>query len=237
MAGFLVLFGLYYFVRGLPADRVELATRNADRIIDLERALGVFRELSWQQAALDRQWLMDLGNFVYMYLHLPVLLAAGFIFFHVDGRKYRVLRNALLFSGFLAGVIYWLLPVTPPRLLAESGFVDTIGDIRRAKPGPLANNYAAIPSYHFGWILLIVIGAWWETKSLAPRFAAVAFLALMTWAIVATGNHYFLDMALGGVMVILALLLSLRFERWMEAPGGGRHWRPCLRFGPVRFPF
>jgi hypothetical protein len=229
MAFFLTLFGLYFVLRGLPTDRIPESTANAVRIIELERSLGVFWEVGWQQAARDHSLLIEVANFTYKYLHLPLLLVAGFLFFHSDRRKYRVLRNAILLSGFIGVFFYFLFPVTPPRLLAAAGhdigFVDTLEGARRIKPGPLTNDYAAVPSYHFGWIALFVVGVWWCWRSWLLRAGAVAFAGLMWWAIVVTGNHYFFDMVMGALLVAAALLLSYSWESW-----AGRSRSPVRRW-------
>jgi hypothetical protein len=151
-----------------------------------------------------------------------------------------VIRNALLLSAFIGVPFYHFIPVTPPRLMEASGyhfgFVDTLIDVRRPRPGPLANWYAAIPSYHFGWILLLVIGTWWCWCSAWLRGGMIAFAGLMWWSIVVTGNHYFFDMVLGAAIVMATFGIALTFERWAD-----RNPQALSRFtfqvGPVRVPF
>lgn len=240
MAVVLGSFFVYLLLRGLPRDRVELSTRNAFRIIDLERSLGVFREPGWQQAVIDNERLVDLANFTYLNLHMPLLVVVGLFFFLADARKHRMIRNTILVSGFLAIPIYALFPVTPPRLMSSAGYSlgiwDTIPDSVRDKPGALANWYAAVPSYHFGWIALAVAGVWWCWRPWILRAGAVAFAGLMWWAIVVTGNHYFFDMVVGALMVALAFLVVRWFERWAETnPKAAARF--TVRVGPLRLPF
>lgn len=240
MAIVVAFFSLYFLLRGLPHDRIELSTRNAFHIIDLEQSIGIFREPAWQRAAIDNDRLVALANFTYLNLHMPLLVGVGFLFFLTDARKHRMIRNTILLSGFVAVPIYAFFPVTPPRLMGSAGYplgiFDTIPDGVRDKPGPMANWYAAVPSYHFGWIALAVAGVWWCWKPWIVRTAATAFGVLMWWAIVVTGNHYFLDMLAGVFIVSLAFLLVRRFEHWTE-----RHPAPAARFtinaGPLRLPF
>ncbi|MEO8540997.1 MAG: phosphatase PAP2 family protein [bacterium] len=240
MTVFVGLFFVYFFGRGLPHDRVPLATKNAFHVIDLERSLGVFREPAWQQAAMKQDHLVDLANFTYLNLHMPLLVALGFAFFLADSRKHRLIRNTILLSAFLAIPIYMAFPVTPPRLMGSAGYpigiFDTIPEAVRSKPGPLANWYAAVPSYHFGWISLAVAGVWWTWKQWLVRAAAVAFGGLMWWSIVVTGNHYFTDMLAGVAMVSLSFRLVLGFERWTEAHPD-QVGRFTVRLGPLRLPF
>jgi hypothetical protein len=209
-------------------------------VIDLERTLGLFHEPGWQQAAIHHARLVDLANFTYLNLHMPLLVTVGFAFFLVDSRKHRVIRNAILISAFLAVPIYLVFPVTPPRLLGNAGYpmgiFDTIPEGVREKPGPLANWYASVPSYHFGWIALAIGGVWWTWNSPVIRLLSGLFGCLMWWAIVVTGNHYFLDMVAGAGMVSLAFFLALTFERWAEAHPLTIE-KFTLRAGPLRLPF
>ncbi|MCC7363728.1 MAG: phosphatase PAP2 family protein [Dehalococcoidia bacterium] len=240
MAVFMVFFAAYFLLRGAAPTDVDKATDNALRIIELEQALGIFREAGWQQAALPHDWLIDIANMIYMHLHINLLLVVGFFFFRTDNRKFRIIKNALLLSAFIGVPFYHYIPVTPPRLLADAGhdfgFVDTLIDTRRPRPGSLANWYAAIPSYHFGWILLMTYGAWGCWSSRLVRAAFIAFAGLMWWSIVVTGNHYFLDMVLGALIVTITLALAVAFERWAD-----RHprWlkRLTIRAGEARIPF
>lgn len=240
MAVFFVFFAAYFLLRGMAGDDVASANTNALRIIDFEKSINVFHEASWQQAALPHKWLMDAANITYMHLHLNLLLVMGFFFFSTDRRKFRVLRNALLLSAFIGVPFYHFFPVTPPRLLAEHGmdygFVDTLVEWRRPRPGPLANWYAAVPSYHFGWILLLAIGTWWCWCSPILRGAMILFAGFMWWSIVVTGNHYFIDMVIGALIVTGTFILARRFERWTERnPGAIRRF--TLNLQGVRIPF
>ena len=220
MSMFLVFFAVYFLLRGIAPDRVDTATANAMHIVDLERTLHIFSEPAWQREALQSRAAVEFGNFMYLYMHLPFLAVYGFFLFHADRRKHRVIRNAILLSAFVGIPFYHLIPVTPPRLLAESGidlgFVDTLASERRPRPGPFTNWYAAIPSYHFGWILLGTIGTWWVWKSVWLRAGSLIFAAAMWWSIVITGNHYFLDMVLGGVICTGTFFAALWWERWHE---------------------
>lgn len=238
---FLPLFTLYFFLRGLPTDRVGLATDNALRVISFEKSLFLFHEESWQEWARESPRLIELANFTYIHLHMPLLLVIGFVFLATDARKHRVLRNAILLSAFVAVPVYAAFPVTPPRLLVKSGeyaynFVDTIPDKTRARPGGWANWYAAMPSYHFGWIFIAVAGCWWCYKSAIIRGAATAFAGLMWWAIVVTGNHYFLDMISGAIIVSGCFYLALHFERWADR-NPEKVARFTVRVGELRLPF
>ena len=227
---FFGFFFLYYIGRGFRADQPGPATENAERVIDFERSLGVFWELDWHQWANSHEAVIEAANVTYGMLHLPTIYVLGAIFFLVNMRKYRVLRNAMLLSALLAIPVYHAFPLTPPRLLElngiDMGFVDTLGSARGSKAEFLTNNYAAMPSYHFGWIMLMVVyGTWWFTRSRVLRAAAVVFAAWMWCSIIFTANHYFIDLVVGAVIVTGTFWVALRWEAFLEKrPSAARWW-------------
>ena len=99
----------------------------------------------------------------------------------------------------------------------DLGFTDTVfgGNtaVSYAQPSLIRNDYAAIPSFHFGWIALASAAIWVNTRSRALRVAAVLLTLLMTWAIVASANHFFVDMALGGLVVAVSWTVARRLTR------------------------
>jgi hypothetical protein len=89
------------------------------------------------------------------------------------------------------------------------------------QPGPFVNDYAALPSFHFGWILLSSLAIWSNTGDRLARAGAIAMSAVMWWAVTVTGNHYFFDMVFGGLVVVLAwVTVDALSERWtpLRAP-------------------
>ncbi|MDZ7728779.1 MAG: phosphatase PAP2 family protein [Dehalococcoidia bacterium] len=120
--------------------------------------------------------------------------------------QFVFVRNVMFLSMVMGLVFYYLLPAAPPRLMAlhghELGFVDTVFGtetmVNYAQPSLILNEYAAIPSFHFGWIALASAAMWVNTRSAAVRAAAVALTLVMSWAIVASANHLVIDMALRG---------------------------------------
>lgn len=210
-------FLLYFLVRGGVVDRTEDALRNANRIVDLERALGVFVEPDINGWALRSEPLRELMNFVYFWLDFPLIVAVGLFFFWWERRWYTLLRDALLSSGGLALILYWSVPVAPPRFLPQWGFVDTLEvyselSYQAQSLQPFVNPYAAVPSLHVGWSMLLMVvvfaatGRWWW------RAAAAAVFALQSLAVVATANHYIFD----GVVGIAVCLVGLGIALWLQ---------------------
>ena len=131
------------------------------------------------------------------------------------------MRNVMFVSMVIGVVFYYALPAAPPRLLAmhESGvgFTDTVFGpntaVRYGQPSFFLNEYAAIPSFHFGWIAMAFAAVWVNTQSRLVRGLSLALTLLMTWAIVASANHLFIDMALGGAVIAVAWYAALHIER------------------------
>lgn len=216
----------YFVLRGMAPNRPDFALDVSRQLIAFERAIGVFWEPEVQSASIRYEWLKEAANFIYAYGHFPVLVAvAGWLW--VRGRpSFLDLRNTIVVSMAIGLVMYYLLPAAPPRLLEahgiDLGFVDTIFGggtaVEYAQPDIILNEYAAIPSFHFGWIALASAAIWVNTKSLPARTLALALTVIMSWAIVATGNHFFVDMVIGGAVVLAAWALAIRWRasRWLR---------------------
>ena len=111
-------------------------------------------------------------------------------------------------SGAIGFLFFAVLPVAPPRLF-EMGLVDTVtqqSDAYRAlQPPGLTNQYAAFPSLHFGWNLLLGIVVYGSTRRVLPRALSIIGPAAMALAVVVTANHYVVDLVGGAVIVLFSL--------------------------------
>jgi hypothetical protein len=209
-----VSMALYTLVRILVRGQSEQAVSNARGLMDLERDLGILWELDIQNAVMSQGLLAELFNFVYLYGHLPLIGVFAVWMYTRAPARYLLLRNAFLLSGALSLFSYALLPMSPPRLMPESGFVDTVfgAEGQALSPEFLMNPYAAMPSLHFGWSLLLGLGVFWTAGQTPLRLLGLAWPAVMCLTIVATANHYFLDAAGGLIAVSAGLTLALRLR-------------------------
>lgn len=243
-----VAFILYFGVRGAVIDRPEVAYRHALDVIDVQRSLGLFWEDDLNNWVKDRIFWSQTMNLVYFYLHFPLIIVFGIWLYYFRRHKYTLTRDAFLLSGAIALVIYWAYPVAPPRELPElaaqfdpnapgyvHAFVDTLQrDLGYAydtqSTRAFVNPYAAMPSLHFGWDLLLGLGilyAFWHEGSRVGRWLWVAvpiglaLPVLQLFSITITANHFWLDAAAGGVVAIagigLALLLDRRLYPYLNA--------------------
>jgi len=230
-------FLLYFGVRGAVVDRPEEAYWHARDVIDAQRWLGIFWEDSMNDWAAGHRLVAQLMNLVYFYLHFPLIIAFGIWLYFFRRHRYTLTRDAFLASGAIALVIYWLYPVAPPRELPElaarfdpnappyiGGFLDTMQEYLgyaydTQSTRAFVNPYAAMPSLHFGWDLLLglaMIRAFWGERWLwvmAP--IGVAMPVLQIFSITLTANHFFLDALAGGLVAIAGIGLALAVERWV----------------------
>ena len=204
---------LYYLVRGSSHERVGEALGRAVQLIKFEQSLGIFWEADLQRFVLNYDWLVQFLNGFYLYGHLPIIgvLAVWLYFRHRP--QYLLMRNAFLISGALGLIVYVSFPVAPPRFLPEWGFVDTIvGQYdtgRPLTPSFFVNEYAAMPSLHFGWNLLVGVAVWMASRNIVLRTFAVLMPFFMLIVIVLTANHFFVDAAAGLLAVILGAAIAL----------------------------
>ena len=206
----------YAGVRELTEGNYQTAVDNGRAVHELEQKLGLAWESAAQSAVLPHSLLVDLANWVYIWGHWPVIAACALVLFTFRRDHYRLLRNAVLISGGIGFAFFTLLPTAPPRL-ADPAFVDTVTawstSYRTLQPPAYTNQVAAMPSLHFGWNLLVGVTLFLVTRSLILRAFAVAMPAAMAFAVVATANHWVLDVVAGSVVVLVALVLVLRSAR------------------------
>jgi hypothetical protein len=217
------LFALAYFgIRGLTRGGAERAFGNADRLVEVERALGVAWETGIQGAIAGWPRVVTLANWIYIYGHWPVIVTAMVVLYLRAPARYRLLRDAVIVSGVIGMVVFATVPVAPPRF-GTLPVMDTVSDrshgYRALQPPELTNPYAALPSLHFGWNLLVGMVLWWSTRRTVVRAFAVVMPCAMGWAVVATGNHYVLDVVAGGAVALVGMTVALRLTR---APAPGR---------------
>jgi hypothetical protein len=215
----------YFAVRGLTQSSLALAQDNARAVVRLERRIGIHWEHAAQALVIDHETLVRIVNAVYMYGHWPVIaVTLGVLFARAPDRFY-LLRNAMFVSGAIGLVIFALVPVAPPRL-GVLDLVDTItqgtSEYRTLQPPGLINRYAAVPSLHFGWNLLLGIIVWRTTRRWPLRVVALVVPAAMAFAVVATANHYVIDVVTGGAVALVGLAVATRLPRILPTPAWAR---------------
>jgi hypothetical protein len=214
-----LLYAAYEATRGVVSAHEALAVRHADDVVAAERALHLFVERNVQDAAERISGVTGALGFAYLTLHLATTCALLLWLHRRRPLAYPFVRTTLLVASVLALVGYLAFPTAPPRL-TPLGILDTVSghgavDLNEGLVSSLYNPYAAMPSMHAGYAVIIGATIVRETRHLALRLAAVAYPAFVVVVIVSTGNHFFLDAAAGVTVAALAagitrLLLSPR---------------------------
>jgi hypothetical protein len=210
---------VYFGVRGLTVGRPATAQDNASDILTLEKRLGLDHEATMQDLLVGREWLVDIGNWVYIWGHWPVIVTVMFWLAIWHRTHFLRLRNAMLISGGIGLFIYASYPVAPPRL-AGLGLVDTVSERSQAyrvlQPAAFVNPYAAMPSLHVGWDLLVGLTVMSAAGTVALRTIGALMPVLMAVAVVLTANHFLLDGVAGAALALLGLAGALAIERRQE---------------------
>jgi hypothetical protein len=200
----------YKYGRFLTKGHVTTALENARDVIGLERSLGVFSEARLQDLVITDTALIRFLNAYYLVAHVAVT-AAAFVWLYVrHPPSYRRFRDAMIVITVAGMALHLLMPLAPPRMFPGLGFVDTARTFGPASYGAgspykgFANQFAAMPSLHFGWALVIAWVVLIATRS-RWRFLVVLHPVVTLAAIVLTANHYWLD-ALGATALFAVAL-------------------------------
>jgi len=212
-------FLLYFLVRGSVVDRTGEAFHRAVRIIDFEQRWGFFWELELQALIMGSKGLIQFFNAVYFWLDFPLIVVVGLWLYFWHRHQYTITRDAILTSGAIALVIYHLFPVAPPRLLPGFGFVDTLAvfsnlSYQAQSTQPFVNPYAAVPSLHVGWAVLLMLGIMGVTRSKPIWFLAALLPVAQFAAIVFTANHFIFDAIIGLVVALMGLVIAVMLQRF-----------------------
>ncbi|MEU9304165.1 phosphatase PAP2 family protein [Streptomyces sp. NPDC048269] len=226
------LFTVYKAGRTLSTGRTEEAFRNAARIWDAERALHLPGEGAVQRLLLHGDALVHTANTYYAAVHFPAT-ALFLVWLYIRRpAHYLWARRVLAVLTGAALVLHLGFPLAPPRMLGAADMIDT-GQVYGptvygAAPATdtLANQFAAMPSLHFGWALMLALGMIAATGS---RWRALWLLhpLLTLLVVVGTANHYWLDAIVATVLLGAALLLIPR-------PGAGAAVEADADAGAVR---
>lgn len=234
--GLFVLADLCYeTVRGLAEGKASAAFANANLLVDWERATGTFFEPGLQQSLLSERWLIDAANWAYMNSHFVVTTSFLVWLYVFRNSAYYFVRNMFLVAMGLALVGYTLFPTAPPRLLPEEGFVDTITAYSQLNHDSalvkiFVNPYAAVPSMHIAFALMIALPAARVVRRRALRLAWLLYPLLVLFVVVVTANHFWLDAAAGAAVAALSAVCAQRILArarpaiwsWRVAPRGAR---------------
>ena len=213
-----VMFAAYKLGRIVAARHVGTAFDNAYVVWDLERMLRLPDELSVQALMLHSTVTIKSANVYYAAVHFPATAAFLIWLYLRRPGDYLWIRRTLALLTASGLLVHLAIPVAPPRMLSALGFVDTAAVYGPAVYGPpnqntLADQYAAMPSLHIGWAVMVAIGIIATTRS-AWRWLAVLHPIATTLVVIGTANHFWLD----GMVALSLLAASLIVVRSISEP-------------------
>jgi hypothetical protein len=198
----LLLVFVYDRVRDLAATRSGEALANGRRLLDTERWLHLDLEHSLNHV-LTAHRSIELGaSWYYQLMHLTVTLLVLLWLYRRHAGSYRAARTSLVAINLAGLAVFWLFPVAPPRLLPGAGFVDStvargVADHATTVTPDL---YAAMPSLHIAWATWVAIQVLANTRRRLPQALALVHLALTATIVLATANHYLIDVLAGATL-------------------------------------
>jgi membrane-associated phospholipid phosphatase len=221
----------YETVRGLVGTAGPRPFDDATRIIELERTLHVFAEPAIQAwTTTHARWLLDLADWTYLNAHFA-LTAAALVFIYLRRNdSFYFVRNMFLLAMLIALIGYCVYPTAPPRLMPQWGFSDSIRQFtginaEQGAVGLLVNPYAAVPSMHVCFALMISVPMSRLVHSRLARVLWRVYPLFIVFVVVVTGNHYFTDVALGALTAALSAALAKRLSapqlsplQWLRSP-------------------
>ena len=201
---------VYRFSRGLVFSDLEgQAVANADRVISVEQSLGFFWESGWQTWAIDNaKALVVFLNWTYIITYWPIIFTIALVLYIMNRRRYYYFRNVVVISLVMALLTFMLFPLASPFKMTSYNFVDTIqqhGPSFYGSPemGAYYNTFAAMPSLHFTWTIILGVLLVQTLKGWLKLFG-VAYPVLTFFAITITGNHFILDAIAGAILAGVA---------------------------------
>ncbi|MFJ9140194.1 bifunctional glycosyltransferase 87/phosphatase PAP2 family protein [Streptomyces griseus] len=209
-----VVYDAYAQVRLAARAGRPLAEEHGRQIHAIEQWLHIDIEHWVNHTVVQITWLREFFDYYYSTFHFIVPLTILGVLYVRRPADYRWVRSSIGFATLLALVGFWLYPLAPPRLMPGLGFIDTVHGVQDfAKPDygtltTVTNQYAAMPSLHFGWslwcgvvIVMLAPKLWMKALGLLHPLFTIA-------AIVATANHWVLDAAGGALVVSLGFGLT-----------------------------
>ncbi|MCW3009744.1 MAG: phosphatase family protein [Solirubrobacterales bacterium] len=224
-------YQLYRIVRGAVDDPAgaAVAFENARTLIGIEQALGLFVEPSIQAWADGLPIAIDVSSWLYINAQTTVTMGALAYIYIAHNSSFYFVRNMFAVSWILALVGYGLYPTAPPRLFPEWGFFDAVssftGVSHTDQVSALFNPYAAVPSMHVCFALMVGIPLSRLCRRRPFRVFWAIYPLLVTFVIVTTANHFLADAFLGALTAGIAALSARALGRtrptaWSWLQGG-----------------
>lgn len=203
----------------------------AEALVEIERSLGLFVEPALHGWLQQHGWLLTAAGAFYVWVHIPALLGLLVWVWLQCRERFALLRDWFLITQMVVVTGYLLVPTAPPRLLPGHGFRDTLSQLWGEGGASLAHTvqspYAAMPSGHVAFAVIVAVGLWSVSRRPLLRLLAVSYPLLVVLVVMATANHFWLDAVAGAAAAGTGLAFA-RALRGAPLPRGA--WVP-VRLG------
>jgi membrane-associated phospholipid phosphatase len=200
----------YQAARGIADRNPPKAFDNGLKVIGFERHIHGLIELTFQRFVDSSHLLMSLASWTYWNSEFTVV---GLALLWVYLRRHEAFirfRNTILFANAIGLVGYVVLPTAPPRMFPDFGFDDTLSQFASLNHGSglvsvLGNPYAAMPSLHAADALIVGVVLFAVCRNWFAKVFWAIWPAWVWFSVMATGNHFWLDVAAGILVALVAL--------------------------------
>lgn len=218
------LYALWQWVFARTVTKTAGGLQHGRDVYAFEQSIHLPSELTVQRITMHSRLLIEGLNRYYAYVHVPALgIMIVWLFFR-HRSHYPRMRNVLaLTTG--ACLAIQSIPVAPPRFLPDLGFVDTALLYNQSVYGSggegISNQLAAMPSVHVAWST-IVAAAVIVASSSRLRWLVLGHPFITWWAIVATGNHWWMDGIVAVALFLGAVALTGGLDQLLVRRRGAR---------------
>lgn len=213
-------FGLYSLIQKDVPLQADDAYDRGRTLLHLERDWHIDLLSPLNHALPKFEPLAVVANYYYVALHfmVPIFILLWLIFRHID--RYRAERRSLVLMALIGLAVFWFFPTAPPRLIPGSGILDTvshfhtIGSYESGATKQAADQFASMPSLHLAFALWCAITMFRVAKHRVVRYGWFIYPVLTSLDVLATGNHYVLDLPAGAAALGLGYLISYGCSQW-----------------------
>jgi len=233
------LFWLYDVINDFAPERRLLARQNAANVLWFEHQLGIGLEHTLDRWLSAHSVLAFVATYYYFFAHVLVTAAILAVMWWRTPALYRRMRAQLVLINLIAFVVFWRYPLAPPRMFPNLGFQDVVASTHAviswhsAALTHDADQFAAMPSLHIAWASWSALAIWKLSRRPAIRALGPLHVAITAFVVVATGNHYLVDVLAGGVTTALGVAIQQGATRLAAArrARGAPPARPSLLAG------
>ena len=208
------LFYLYDVINDLAPTRQRLALTNATGLLHFEQSVGIAIERSLDRWLSAHSALAFVATYYYFLAHVLVTFGVLAWLWWRHSPRYPRIRAQLVIINLIAFVVFWRYPLAPPRMLGALGYRDVIASVRAgiswhsAALSSDADQYAAMPSLHLAWAIWCGLAIWRVARAPLVRAFGVLHPALTTVVVIATGNHFVMDVLAGAGTALAGVLIQ-----------------------------